>query len=303
MRIRNEAKKNMLDKKDSPIPQMPVITGMKRDRKSQNEVDEESKGERVDTYTSDVKVTNLSDADLPFQPGARTGLVGLKQRLNIGVINPAFASEKGSGKVSAGGVKRFENVHPIEENANQPSYTSEDFFGQNQFEHGPNDASSPRVLRMQKRNSRTKSTPFEKEEVLEIPKLSSQIIDVSPKADSRIDDTPFEYSTISNDFYRPPHAVFQQKRSAVPALNLHGSTTSLYGGRGAESQLNSPAKMDHTMKDYYEQEYDYHHQSHQKQQQPDRKFRLSIQQTKNVEELIKQQQNELDNMHEDQSIP
>ena len=300
MRIRNEAKKNMLDKKDSPIPQMPVITGMKRDRKSQNEVDEESKGERVDTYTSDVKVTNLSDADLPFQPGARTGLVGLKQRLNIGVINPAFASEKGSGKVSAGGVKRFENVHPIEENANQPSYTSEDFFGQNHFEHGPNDASSPRVLRMQKRNSRTKSTPFEKEEVLEIPKLSSQIIDISPKADSRIDDTPFEYSTISNDFYRPPHAVFQQKRSAVPALNLHGSTTSLYGGRGAESQLNSPAKMDHTLKDHYEQEYD---QSHQKQQQPDRKFRLSIQQTRNVEELIRQQQNELDNMHEDQSIP
>lgn len=229
-------------------PQQPTPQGQSlslNKRRSQNklpeEQEEESK-ERVDTYTSDVRVTNLSEADLPFQ-GSKLSLGAIKQRLSNTLNYNSHNRDK---------EKQGKRLDQIEENNDKPSYTSEEFFATNIIEPSNliNDAvSSPRILRLHKRNNRTKSTPFDKEEVIEMPKLSH--LDMSPHIDSRVEDqTPFEHSSVS-EYYRAPHTIFQQKRSAIPTLNLHGSTTSF---TGKDSQISSPFKIEHIPKNLYEAE-------------------------------------------------
>lgn len=235
----------MLDKKESPIPPVQTLTSLNK-RKSQNklpeELEEESK-ERIDTYTSDVRVTNLSEADMPFQ-GSKLSLGAIKQRLSNTLNYNTYNREK---------EKQGKRLDQIEEKHDRPSYASEDFFATNQIEpsHLLNDAvSSPRILRLHKRNNRTKSTPFDKDEIIDMPKLSSHL-DMSPHIDSRVEDqTPFEHSSVS-EYYRGPHTIFQHKRSGIPTLNLHGSTTSF---QGRDSQISSPFKIEHVPKNLYEAE-------------------------------------------------
>lgn len=219
------------------------------------EPEEESK-ERQDTYQSDVRVTNLSDAD---GQSKKFSIPGLQNRMSPGLGPLPYHLNKGAG--------HKEGIFTIEENNNQRSYLSEEFANSHMVDPIPNasETPSPKSTTLQKKNARTKSNPFGQEEMLDVPKLYSQMDITPPFGDSQAENDPFDQSNISND-NRSPHVVFQ-KRFAIPSLNLHGHTSSYYTGGGG-SIGNSPFKTE-VPKTLFEAESEI--------QQEEKKFTLNLQ--------------------------
>ncbi len=147
----------------------------------------------------------------------------------------------------------------VEETVNQPSFPKGgEYFSTHAIIEPSHDGSSPRILRLPKRNNRTKSTPFDKEDNLDLPKLSSQL-DLSPQMDSQFyDNRGLEHSNAS-EYNRSPHIVFQNKRNGIPSLNLHGSIGSIIG---KDSRVSSPLKIENVPKKLFESDFDQNYEKY-----------------------------------------
>src|SRR5690349_5124388 len=92
------------------------------------EPEEESK-ERQDTYQSDVRITNLSDADVHSK---KFSIPGLQARMSPGLNPLPYHLSKGK-----------EGIFTIEETPGQKSYLSEEFANSHVVEPIPNASETP----------------------------------------------------------------------------------------------------------------------------------------------------------------
>ena len=245
----------MLDKKDQNITKGHIQPAISKPSKIQSKVLQDSK-EKQEPNNNDVKITNLSEPDIPF-PAGQISLSTIKPRQSYSINHKPYPQEK--EKTS----KRHDSTYGNEEQLSLKLYASGDFTSANRGDNFSliNEHSSPIYVPAKKLSLFIKPTPLDKEEIIKFPKNLSQL-DASPLGESQIVESPLERSYASNDM-RAPHAVFQ-KKYMPPTLNLQTKT---FNNSRMNSGASSPFKQESIPKNLSEAEIEMY--------QEDKKFDFS----------------------------